>query len=265
MSFQIGSPVMLVRNLDVERGLCNGTRMQIIRFSKNKHHLVCRILTGPNTGKIEFIHRINIEYGTQRRKPLKFRRLQFPVRLCFAMTVNKAQGQSLKRVGLNLEMQQCFSHGQVYVSMSRVSCMSGIKVFSPTSSAPNRILNIVYKPILEEIDLDSPVSIKDHEQLRQKDITDFMIPPRKSPNRTQLDVCDSTYDESMEVDIEPSNASATINTVQINDDAMDCEIVKEIPRTLPKASTKNQVPRTPRNRRRAYIRDVRGDGNCFFR
>ena len=79
---------MLIRNLDVYRGLANGTRMQILKITK--HHLICRVLTGPNRGQIEFIHRINIEFGGEgKRTNLHYRRLQFPVRLCFAMTVNK--------------------------------------------------------------------------------------------------------------------------------------------------------------------------------
>ncbi|XP_063921237.1 uncharacterized protein LOC135136038 [Zophobas morio] len=51
--------------------------------------------------------------------PFTFKRLQFPVRLAFAMTINKAQGQSLRVAGLNLG-SPCFSHGQLYVACSRV-------------------------------------------------------------------------------------------------------------------------------------------------
>jgi ATP-dependent DNA helicase PIF1 len=35
--------------------------------------------------------------------PFELKRLQFPVRFAFAMTINKAQGQSLQVCGLNLE------------------------------------------------------------------------------------------------------------------------------------------------------------------
>ena len=46
--------------------------------------------------------------------PFKLRRRQFPVRLAFAMTINKAQGQTLQRVGLFLP-SHAFLHGQLYV------------------------------------------------------------------------------------------------------------------------------------------------------
>ena len=57
--------------------------------------------------------------------PLPLRRRQFPVRLAFAMTVNKSQGQSLKHVGLDLQ-SPVFSHGQLYVGLSR--CTSGTRL-----------------------------------------------------------------------------------------------------------------------------------------
>ena len=164
---------MLIRNIDVYRGLANGTRMQIIRISQQ--HLICRILTGPNKGRVEFIHRINIEHGVNKRSPLKFRRLQFPVRVCFAMTVNKAQGQSLKRMGLNLELQQCFSHGQPYVALSRVSKMSGIKVFSPntcTGLGNNYIENVVYHELLDAIIPPADVQLDLSEEPQVADYTD---------------------------------------------------------------------------------------------
>ena len=50
--------------------------------------------------------------------PFVFKRRQFPVRLAFGMTINKSQGQSLETVGILLP-QSMFSHGQLYVALSR--------------------------------------------------------------------------------------------------------------------------------------------------
>ena len=54
-------------------------------------------------------------------------KLQFPVRLCFAMTINKSQGQSVKFVGLDLR-RPVFTHGQFYIGVSRVTSVANIKV-----------------------------------------------------------------------------------------------------------------------------------------
>lgn len=81
---------MLIRNLDVSQGLCNGTRMQIVKMTEENLH--CRILTGPRAALKQtfIIPRVKFEYGNgKHHRGLRFRRLQFPVRLCFAMTVNK--------------------------------------------------------------------------------------------------------------------------------------------------------------------------------
>jgi hypothetical protein len=81
---------MLLRNFDKRQGLANGTRLQIMAMSEE--NLCCRILTGPRADantrvllpRIKFEH---IPNGIRRGLP--FRRIQFPVNMCFAMTINK--------------------------------------------------------------------------------------------------------------------------------------------------------------------------------
>ena len=77
--------------------------------------------------------------------PFELKRLQFPVKLCFAMTVHKAQGQTFKTVGLDL-MSPCFSHGQLYVAMSRTG--NPKDMFSLFENE-ERTRNVVYSEVLE--------------------------------------------------------------------------------------------------------------------
>jgi ATP-dependent exoDNAse (exonuclease V), alpha subunit - helicase superfamily I member len=74
--------------------------------------------------------------------PFEFKRIQFPIRVAFAMTTNKSQGQSLSVRGLNLE-NPFFSHGQLYVACSRVGKPSAVFVF-----APNKKTKKVYQKVL---------------------------------------------------------------------------------------------------------------------
>jgi ATP-dependent DNA helicase PIF1 len=80
------------------------------------------VAIGPYKGNRTFIPRIPIiQLGPN--ISIKFRRLQFPLKLWFAMTINKSQAQTLGKVGLYLE-RPVFSHGQLYVGASRVMLSS---------------------------------------------------------------------------------------------------------------------------------------------
>jgi hypothetical protein len=86
-------PIMLLRNLDPSRGLCNGTRLIAIRLTNNSKLLVARIASGSRRfiGRLVLLPRIVF---VQDKSELGFtwHRTQFPVKVAFAMTVNKSQG-----------------------------------------------------------------------------------------------------------------------------------------------------------------------------
>lgn len=71
---------------------------------------------------------------------------QFSVHLCFAMTVNKAQGQSLQSVSVNL-WSSAFSHDQLYVTLSQAVDVSKVSVLLPENE-DEKTENVVYSEIL---------------------------------------------------------------------------------------------------------------------
>jgi ATP-dependent exoDNAse (exonuclease V) alpha subunit len=78
--------------------------------------------------------------------PTSFTRRQFPLQLGFSMTINKAQGQTLDRVGLLLQAP-VFSHGQLYVALSRCRSLEAITVQLP--NLPEcKTKNFVYRNAL---------------------------------------------------------------------------------------------------------------------
>jgi len=93
-------PIILLRNLNPCEGLCNGTRLTCSDFKT--HVISAKITTGDFKNTHVFIPRIPLLSSQDEKLSIQFKRTQFPVRLCFAMTINKAQGQTLDFVGIYL-------------------------------------------------------------------------------------------------------------------------------------------------------------------
>ena len=97
------------------------------RFKQLMPHVIeATILTGVGKGEDVFIPRIPIIPSDI---PFEFKRLQFPIKLSYAMTINKAQGQPLRITGLELT-SPCFSHGQLYVGCFRVCSPQNLLVLA---------------------------------------------------------------------------------------------------------------------------------------
>ncbi|CAJ2631977.1 unnamed protein product [Trifolium pratense] len=149
VKLKVGVPVMLLRNINHSSGLCNGTRLIITRMGK--YVLEGKVISGSNLGHKVYIPRLSLTPADV-RIPFKFQRKQFPLTLSFAMTINKSQGQSLKHVGLYLSCS-VFSHGQLYVALSRVTSRKGLKILAidDESQDTNMTANVVYKEIFQKL------------------------------------------------------------------------------------------------------------------
>ena len=119
-------PVFLLRNLDTKSGLVKGLRANIVDVS--------------HTGRLATILKSGGEQVTLPRICFKgslngaeFTRRQLPVRLAYAGTVHRAQGESLTRVVVDLR-RSFWEHGQLYVALSRVRAPDGCLVLLPHPS-----------------------------------------------------------------------------------------------------------------------------------
>jgi hypothetical protein len=143
LALKVGCPIMVLRNLDPAQGLCNGSRGILTKMSQ--YVLEIRLIGGEHAGKKAFIPRITISPSAE-QIAFEMKRRQFPVRLAFAMTINKSQGQSVDNIGLDLRTD-VFAHGQLYVALSRCTSSQRVKaLFKNDISTATK--NIVYPEVL---------------------------------------------------------------------------------------------------------------------
>jgi hypothetical protein len=156
LKLKIGCPVILLRNIDPAGGLYNGNRLVVRGFQRNT--VDAEIMVGDHAGKRIFLPRIPLCPSDDEMFPFQFKRKQFPVRLSFAMTINKAQGQTIPNAGVYLP-ESVFSHGQLYVALSRATARSNIRILvvrpedkkdkkKKTKVNGTYTKNIVYKEVL---------------------------------------------------------------------------------------------------------------------
>lgn len=95
--------------------MCNGTRMIVRSLQRNFI-----------TAEIVFIPRIDLA-PSDTMLPFVLRRRQFLIIPAYFITINKSQGQTFEHVGIHLNTA-VFSHGQLYVALSRSKNPNRIKV-----------------------------------------------------------------------------------------------------------------------------------------
>lgn len=160
LKLKIKAPIMLLRNINQREGLCNGTRLIVSQLLPTI--IEATIITGTCTGKRVYIPRIKFVHKPA-NLPFAFERKQFPIKICYAMTINKSQGQSLKRIGIYLP-QPVFTHGQLYVALSRATSPTSLKILinNDECTPHNQTKNVVFKDFLSKVncnEVDNSITI----------------------------------------------------------------------------------------------------------
>ncbi|XP_016503039.2 uncharacterized protein LOC107821146 [Nicotiana tabacum] len=149
LTLKVGIPLMLLRNIGQSAGLCNGTRLIITKLGNQV--IEAKVLAGQMAGQKVFIPRMTLT-PSDARIPFKFQRRQFSIIVSFAMTINKSQRQSLSHVGLFLK-KPVFTHGQLYVALSRVTSRKGLKILvcDDDGNITTEATNVVFKEVFRNL------------------------------------------------------------------------------------------------------------------
>jgi ATP-dependent DNA helicase PIF1 len=150
LELRTGDVVTIVRNLDCV--LKNGVRAIVMDVFPNMLRIMVASGKEETIGTVHLLPRIKlIDDRLETGLPVAMFRIQFPVTLAWAMTINKAQGQTMKRVGLYLRTQ-CFSHGQLYVALSRSPSIHGVRVITCKKIRDVQVVrNVVWPELLPGI------------------------------------------------------------------------------------------------------------------
>lgn len=119
----MNDPIFLLRNLDTSIGLVKGRRANVVHVGPSGRTLQMTLADGSHHTLPRICFRGSLN-------GLPFLRRQIPVRLAYAGTVHRAQGETLSRVVVDLR-HTFWEHGQLYVALSRVRSPDGLLVLLP--------------------------------------------------------------------------------------------------------------------------------------
>ena len=145
LRLKVGMECFLVRNLSPDEGLLNNTQVTVDGITR--YLLQVRV---KDKKKVFYLPRISFAMNLQ-RKGIKLTRKQFPLRAGYVKTINRAQGSTLQKAGIDLR-KDCFAHGQLAVALSRVRNRNDILILTtPGKQDENKnavTTNVVYHEVL---------------------------------------------------------------------------------------------------------------------
>ena len=191
-----GARVSLLRNIALSRACANGSTFIVMEVGRHSVKLM-NITPGNFFGNVEFMFRVKLKVTL--RGYFTFTRLQFPLRMAFAGTAHKYQGQTCEspaKVFYDVRTPP-FCHGQSYVGMSRAQQSSQLIILSLPEHG--RCVPCIIYPKL--VNWDKTFTLCAHDPNKES-------PPNDTDSESTHFDCGSTCSSSAS-DFEPSGLGDT--------------------------------------------------------
>jgi hypothetical protein len=157
---KMGMPMVITRNISPAHGLCNGTRVSVVGISPraidvikmedvelDSHDATPRVRSFGSPPPVYTISRIKF-ISTEGEYAFQMQRIQFPLAPAFATTIHKSQGATYDHVVVYFGSGCVFTHGQLYVALSRVTNPDNLRVALPHDASSDVLTNIVHQDVL---------------------------------------------------------------------------------------------------------------------
>lgn len=153
-----GTLVMCTRNLDLDRGICNGSQGVVVDFMETPTKKI-PVVKFTNGVKMP----INMYYWQSEEYPA-IAVGQIPLIMAWAITIHKIQGATLSMAEMDIG-RSIFEYGQIYVALSRVKSLDGLYLlgFHPTKVRANPKVIEFYRGLL-------PILFKEKEMQSVKNV-----------------------------------------------------------------------------------------------
>src|SRR5579885_114704 len=116
----VGAQVMLIKNLDVEAGLANGSRGVCVGFDGQGAPIV-KFRNG------QVIYMYTQTWWMRINENTRVRRTQYPLILGWAITIHKSQGQTIDCLKVDLG-SKVFCDSMIYTAISRARTIDGLSI-----------------------------------------------------------------------------------------------------------------------------------------